>query len=208
MKKQWFKKIDALVFQGVNHLRAHPKYQELLNFIDSLPEHQSKWITQGLSYFVAFIPLSLVLLTGIYSSHSQSEYKLLKEIHSQLHQINGQSKKIRLIEDTVIAQKPFHSQVDFKRNIQPLLHQNNISSFQVQFSDFNSKETKSNIIKSHVKMSFKELTTKELSQLLKGIMISHRIKVSHIEATLDPQSSLLKGILDLTSFSKSSVGTN
>ncbi len=56
-----FKKIDEFIFSQIDNLKASPVYQQMIDQVSSLDDESQKKINYGLSIFIVFFPILIIL---------------------------------------------------------------------------------------------------------------------------------------------------
>ncbi len=199
MRKRFFsfKRIDDFVFKKIDEIQSLPQFQQFVNQLESLPNEQSHWAHQGLSYFLIALPFGLLFVIGIYNLSIRSDLAMMVDIDQQISQIRQKNREFETIGTSVLNPVPLNTRADFERIINVIINQKNINPSKIKVVNFERPGAEASIQKTITKITFEKLSSKEFSDLLHGILILQRIKIQDAETSLDKDASQIKGTLEL-----------
>jgi hypothetical protein len=195
MLKNFFHKLDSAVFKLIDNVRGTPQYSQLANAIEGLPDEGQKAVNQGLTYFLSFLPILILLIVLLLNTFTRSRISEKEEIIENITQFNLLRTKSNQIGNDLIGQTPLNGENDLKAKLAQIsgsygLQRNDLDVISFESSKFGD------LIQSKATIAFKGLSTPKLFGILDNFLVQERarldqIKLSKRNASLTGEFSFL-----------------
>ncbi|MEC8624139.1 MAG: hypothetical protein VXY34_04910 [Bdellovibrionota bacterium] len=197
-----FKKFDKIIFKQVDAYKSSSFYLQSLDQFNTLDENVQKIIKQVSSFFIIFLPIALVFAIFLNNKKIGDRVKFKKDILKTLYSIDSKTRQLSFYENRIASPYKISSKKDLKNRIINVARANSISSQKIVIGNYSQIQGTSRLSQTQAKISFKDLSTKELTKLLAGLVKKEKVKISDMSIKVDTKERLLKGHISVIHFSK------
>ena len=197
-----FKKFDKIIFKQVDAYKSSSFYLQSLDQFNTLDENVQKIIKQVSSFFIIFLPIALVFAIFLNNKKIGDRVKFKKDILKTLYSIDSKNRQLSFYENRIASPYKISSKKDLKNRIINVARANSISSQKIVIGNYSQLQGTSRLSQTQAKISFKGLSTKELTKLLAGLVKKEKVKISDMSIKVDTKERLLKGHISVIHFSK------
>ena len=197
-----FKKFDKIIFKQVDAYKSSSFYLQSLDQFNTLDENVQKIIKQVSSFFIIFLPIALVFAIFLNNKKIGDRVKFKKDILKTLYSIDSKNRQLSFYENRIASPYKISSKKDLKNRIINVARANSISSQKIVIGNYSQIQGTSRLSQTQAKISFKDLSTKELTKLLAGLVKKEKVKISDMSIKVDTKERLLKGHISVIHFSK------
>jgi hypothetical protein len=202
MRKKIIREIDDLIFKQLDNFRESQAKQKIDETLNTLSEQQLKIVSQAGSYLIIALPLLLVLGLFISNSMLRSKISLKEEILSEIKYYNSKKSEVESVGRRIISPHKVLNRNDMTGRIRRLAQRKDIGSKSLVVANFEALEQSGNISKSEASINVRELTSKNLSDLILGLLQSEKVKIHEIKLKRDKKKKLISGNLKITHYGK------
>tara|TARA_Y100001954_G_scaffold52427_1_gene55765 strand:- start:4795 stop:5415 length:621 start_codon:yes stop_codon:yes gene_type:complete len=197
-----FKKFDKIIFKQVDAYKSSSFYLQSLDQFNTLDENVQKIIKQVSSFFIIFLPIALVFAIFLNNKKIGDRVKFKRDILKTLYSIDSKNRQLSFYENRIASPYKISSKKDLKNRIINVARANSISSQKIVIGNYSQLQGTSRLSQTQAKISFKDLSTKELTKLLAGLVKKEKVKISDMSIKVDTKERLLKGHISVIHFSK------
>ena len=165
-------------------------------------ENVQKIIKQVSSFFIIFLPIALVFAIFLNNKKIGDRVKFKRDILKTLYSIDSKNRQLSFYENRIASPYKISSKKDLKNRIINVARANSISSQKIVIGNYSQLQGTSRLSQTQAKISFKDLSTKELTKLLAGLVKKEKVKISDMSIKVDTKERLLKGHISVIHFSK------
>ena len=203
MKKQFrfFQPIDEAIFKGMDGIRSNPKYQQIMNQLESLPDTQLKLINQAISYSLVLLPFLILLILFFIRSSAVGEYEMYKDLYERVQTMKSDKDMVKSLSNRNIASYSLADKGAFEKRVGVALSSNGINPSNISVREFESSENGS-VIQADATLNFRNFSSKNLTDMLMSLMGTQKMKIQALETRLNEKESTLSGTLKLVHFGK------
>ncbi len=195
-KNPLFKKFDLFVFEKIDKFKKTPNYNFVSDFYNSLDEEQQKALKISVIGLIILLPTFFIFFLHWQNTKLKDDLNLRTQIISKANQIIGQKKSLEEIRYNVLSQNPIDSDSMMTSKLSQLLSNTGIDLSKIQVKDFKSEQISSELNRSEGKVSFNNLTTDELMNLLTNLIQIEKFKISSINISRNSTTNLLQGYFE------------
>ena len=193
---------DYNIFKQVDAYKSSSFYLQSLDQFNTLDENVQKIIKQVSSFFIIFLPIALVFAIFLNNKKIGDRVKFKKDILKTLYSIDSKNRQLSFYENRIASPYKISSKKDLKNRIINVARANSISSQKIVIGNYSQLQGTSRLSQTQAKISFKDLSTKELTKLLAGLVKKEKVKISDMSIKVDTKERLLKGHISVIHFSK------
>jgi hypothetical protein len=204
MLKKIFRYLDDKTFIGADQLKVSSSYQQALSPIESLPSEVQTYVNRSISILLPIIPIIIFLVLLLNNLFMRSDLSTKKELLQLIRDVKTQKAEVLSFERALMSPTQVSTKDDFSKRVQGLAVTSQINASLIQVKSYEQRQT-GELNQSLAKVSFKNLSTIQLTTFLDQILIKEKVKIKDI--SIEKSLGLLKGTLDIIHFSKmSSIG--
>lgn len=204
MLKKIFKYLDEKTFSGTDQLKSSNSFQQALSPIESLPSDVQTYVNRSISIFIPLIPLLIFLILLTNNVLLRLDLADKKELLTLIRNVKMQKAEVHSFEKTLMSPTQVTNKDEFTKRIQGIAVTSQINSSLIQTVSYQQKKT-GELNQSIVELSFKKLSTIQLTTFLDQILTKEKVKIKNI--SIEKSLGLLKGTINIIHFSKTnSVG--
>lgn len=197
-----FKPIDEFLFRIVEEALALPFVRKVADELQALPENQQKAINQILTGLILFVPILLLTILVWSNQRASAEIEIKKEILKISKELQSQKQSINSMGQGLMGPSALQSEQDFTNLMRDLLRGRSISPNSVNISHFDQTPVSDGLVQSIIGLSFSELTTQDITNMLVDFIQYQKVKVQAVEIQKNPTTSHLQGSVELIHFSR------
>ncbi len=204
-KNPLFLSIDSLIFKQVAQLKEIPFIIRLRELMAQQEEEKRQMIVNIIIVALIILPLlfSFYLLVGNISIKSALDKR--EEILIQAAKILEQQALNQQAASNIFAPSPIETADEMNNKISQAASSSFVDTSKITVSDFSLENLSPTIGKATAKLSFKDLTTMQLSNLFQQLISNNKMAISSIEITKDDKSKLLVGNLSILQYNRNSL---
>ena len=193
----YFKRMDKMVFEQFDLLKNSSIYEDLWDKLDSLSGGQGKFVAQVLSVIIVLFPLLVALIVWWGNSDLKETLATKRQIEQTVYKYKSKKTVITPLKLAGSSRSSLKSKEDFIRilNISPDKEKD------VKIEKIALKKISKDMGRSRVILSFQDLTTNSLMEMIKNLAYQHKAKVSNIKIKKDKILKTLKGEVELLFYS-------
>lgn len=197
-----FKKFDKFIFKQVDAYKASSFYLQSLDQFNTLDENIQKIIKQVSSFFIILSPIFFVAIIFFNNRNIDERVGFKKDILKTLYAIDSQNRQLSFYENRIASPYKISSRKDLKNRIINIARANSISSQKIVIGNFSQLQGTTRLSQTEAKISFRGLSTKEVTKLLAGLVKKEKVKISDLSIKIDKKERLLRGHISVIHFSK------
>lgn len=202
MEKKVFEKIDEEVFKGVDSLKSSPQFGQLSQSIEGLPEEAQKFVNQGLTYLIAFLPLLILLIVFLWNFSVRSRVGQKEFVINEVKRHVQLKNKSTSIGNQLVGTRALDSEGTLKSKLSEITSQYSMASSNLSSIDFES-ENYGELIKSVSTVAFKELSTPKFVGVLTELLVTEKAQIENLK--ISKKGKTLNGEFTFTHYGRKAV---
>lgn len=197
-----FKAVDEFMFKLIDEFTASAPIRKINDEIEALPEQQQKIINQVLSFIFVVLPFSLVVVMFLTNQSIRETNNTREQVLQLFVQNSTQSNQLGSVGQELIGPTVLETSNDFQQIVRSIQTSRSINSNSINISHFENISVGSQLQQSIVGLSFSEITTQDLTNLIADLIQRQRVKIQAIEIEKNKSTSFLQGSIEILSFSR------
>lgn len=192
-----FKKIDEFVFSQIDNLKASPVYQQMIDQVSSLDDESQKKINYGLSIFIVFFPILIILFLVWKNVDLNNSLKLKRDIQLSTSEISTKIRRLKNVEMGVIGPNIIASEEELQNSLKNILKSQNIAPDKFSVSEFSISESITNLKRVSASLGFRNLSINDLTNVLRELISTEKMIILDLVIKKDPTTELLMGSIKI-----------
>lgn len=192
-----FKKIDEFIFSQIDNLKTSPVYQQMLDQVSSLDDESQKKINYGLSIFIVFCPILIILFLVWKNVDLNNSLKLKRNIQLSTSEISSKIRRLKNVEMGVVGPNIIASEEELQNSLKNILKAQNIASDKFSVSEFSVSESITNLKRVSAVLGFRNLSINELTSILRELISTEKMIILDLVIKKDPTTELLMGSIKI-----------
>lgn len=200
-KVPMFKKVDLAIFDRLDKFKQTTNYTNLQDIYNGFEEDQQKALKGGTILGILILPALFLTFLWWQNSRLKDDLQLRKSIVSKANEILGQKQGLAEVKFNVISGNPIDSDSMMTSRLSQLVSTVGMDLSKIKVNEFNASPVSAEVMRTEANISFNNLSTDELMNLLTAMIQREKFRISEINITRDAQSNFLKGKFHAIHFS-------
>lgn len=200
MAKKVFHYIDEATFKGVDNLKAQPQFAQASTALEGLPDEYQKWINQGMTYLLAFLPVLVFLVVLLVATLQRGETEKREDLIQEVSRFNSLNSQISSLGNSLLGRTTLRDKAALEDVLKSFESSYSINPGTIKVMSF-EPSTHGNIIEARADIVFQGLSTPKFIALIEMLSIRENSKVFNI--SLKKGKDSVKGEISFTHFSRS-----
>ena len=189
----YFKDIDKKIFEQLEFVNKSPVYEDFLDRLESFSDGRGKIVAMALAGGMVVLPLFVALMFWWGNSNLKESLDVKKNIAQTIHNYRSKEAVSLPLKSQRVSGALLKSKEDFLQAIRvPPDKKQRIVVEKLKY-----KRVSKGLGRSIVSLSFNNLTTKSLMDMMKNIVYQRKASVSRIHIEKDKVLKTLKGKIEL-----------
>ncbi len=199
MLKKLFQKFDEATFKGVDQIKATPQFNQVANSIEGLPEEGQKFVNQGVTYLISFLPIIILLILFLVNNSIRSSIKEKEELIEDIGQFYGLRAQSLKIGDTLVGMTPLNGKNALKGKLDNIARTYALNANALKVQDFSNNRF-GELIQTQATVSFRELSTPKLIGLLDSFLVQEKARL--VDIKLSKKNDSLDGTFSFVHYGR------
>lgn len=180
MLKKIFQKFDEATFKGVDQIKSTPQYNQVATSIEGLPDEGQKFVNQGLTYLLSFLPILILLILFFINSTIRSNISEKEELIKNIGAFNELRAKSTKIGDKLVGRNPLNGQGALKSKLSDISRSYALNANALKVEEFNNDRF-GDLIQTQATVSFLEMSTPKFIGLLDAFLVQEKARLVDIK---------------------------
>ena len=192
----FFKVIDEKIFSAIGEFKQNEQYITINQKISNLDDAYQKLIRNTIFVFLFFLPIAVTFSTFYILYNKLDSISTKKEILQLIDHQLVLIKQVDQFSASLISNQSMSSEEDVKTSIasNPTLSGLNTK---LSYENFTQTPMAGNLNANELSIKFSEISTPDLTSLIKFLFENYKARISHININRNEQRKLLQGELNI-----------
>ena len=200
-KREIFRIVDKKVFDQVDRFKSSSVYEYYEGVLDKFSDEGQKYFNMAVSYLIVLAPLFImgVLLVGNITKRTELAEK--RRILEEINLFSKTNTAMSGFQNAVATSFVVNNKASLQSRINIITGRALINLEDVEVSNYVEKKMANNLTESSGKINFKNLSTKQLSNLL-SVLMRDKFSIAEINARKSKDNLSIEGTLEIIHFGK------
>jgi len=199
MSKKIYQNIDELVFKGINQLKNHQQYNQLLQKIEGVSEDIQKYVYQGISYSISFFPIMILFVVFIFNSGVRGRISEKETVIEEIKKNIKLKNKITSVNSQLLGTIAINDENALKNKLSQVTRNYKLKNKSLSVLEVESEE-KRGIIQAKGTILFEQLSTPKLIGVLTEFLVKEKAQIESLK--VNKTKDKLKGEFSFSHFGK------
>jgi hypothetical protein len=200
-----FKPVDELMFKFIDEIFALSFVRKLSEDLQTLPEDQQKIINQSLTFLILLVPFLIVFVLYLGNRDIRKTVDYKEQVLTMAQENQARRNELQFYGQGLLSGTDIPDQTAFQSLVNDIVRSRSLNPSNVNLTHFEQSAAGTSLVQSTAGLSFSELTTQDLTNLMLDLVSRHRVRFQALEIEKNQASKFLQGSFELLHFSRSSM---